>query len=280
MHKIILYLGLAALISIAVPAAAQDWPDYASTTVNDYADLLDDAAEARLDQQLSALRRDTGVEMTVLTILDKETYTYGMTATPTIEEAATGIFNQWGIGDAARNDGVLVLVARRDREMRIELGAAYGQDWNAHAARVIERSFLPAFREDRYQDGIEAGVTDTIDGLVTPFLAGDKAPKSGPDIAWLLIGGAIAFIFGRPLFGAARDRFARCPQCGTRGLDRRSETLRAATREQGGRLRKHVSCSSCGYADSTEVTTSRKRASSSSSFGGGSSGGGGATGRW
>lgn len=280
MHKIIFFLGLTALLSPIHPAMAQTWPDYASTTVNDYADLLDDAAEARLTAQLNTLRDETGVEMTVLTILDKETYTYGMTETPSIEEFATGVFNQWGIGNAETNDGVLILVARRDREMRIELGGAYGADWNAHAARVIDRSFLPAFREDRYQDGIETGVTDTIDGLVTPFLAGEDAPQGGPELAWLIIGGFAAFIFGRPAFGAVRNRLARCPSCNQRGLSHRRETLRKATREHGGRIRKHVSCPNCGYADSTDITTSRKRASSSSSFGGGSSGGGGATGRW
>ncbi|WP_050531821.1 TPM domain-containing protein [Pseudaestuariivita atlantica] len=271
----ILILGLWASL-----AAAQTWPDYTSTTVNDYADLLDPAAEARLDARLNTLRADTGVEMTILTITRQDDYTYGTTPPPTIEDFATGVFNQWGIGNATRNDGVLILVAAADREMRIELGAGYGQDWNAFAADVLDRSFLPAFREGRFQEGIEAGTEDTINAIVMPFLAGEDAPSPGPDIGWLLVGGIAAFVLGGPLVAGARRRLARCPQCGERGQRHNTETLVRATKSQGGRKRRTVTCPHCGHHDTTEWTTSRVSSSSSSSFGGGSSGGGGATGRW
>ncbi len=133
-------------------------PGWSDLYVNDYEDLLDDTAEARIRDQLTELYGETGIEMTVLTIADMIAYGHS----GTIEEFATKTFNAWGIGDATRNNGVLILVSRFDRQMRIELGAGYGQDRDADMKRIIDTAFLPAFRDDAYQAGIETGVEETI----------------------------------------------------------------------------------------------------------------------
>lgn len=133
-------------------------PGYSEVYVNDYADLLDKGAEDRIRADLIELYDNTGVEMTVLTIERMADYGHG----GTIESFATRLFNTWGIGNAQRNDGVLVLVSRFDREMRIELGSGYGFARDGDMMRVIDTVFLPAFRNDNYQAGIEAGVDETI----------------------------------------------------------------------------------------------------------------------
>lgn len=61
-------LKILALVFSANAAIAQSYPEYSSTTVNDFAGLLDEGAEARLSKQLSDLRKTTGVEMTILTL--------------------------------------------------------------------------------------------------------------------------------------------------------------------------------------------------------------------
>lgn len=266
-----------ALLLSATCALAQSYPEYNSTTVNDYAGLLDDAAEARVSEQLEALRKDTGVEMTVLTLSRKDMFTQD----PSIEKFATGLFNTWGIGDKSRNDGVLVMVLHTDREMRIELGSAYGSEWNLAAARVMDRSFLPAFAKERYQDGIEAGVSDTIDTIVTPFLAGAEAPSGGSNnwvwaIVLAVFGGMGALIF--------KDKFVKlkkCPDCGTRHLNRTRHIKKKATKTSQGDGDMITECSNCSYRSVVPYTISRvSSSSSSSSFGGGSSSGGGASGKW
>ncbi|MGH1576959.1 TPM domain-containing protein [Planktotalea sp.] len=269
-------LMILALVFSASTALAQSYPEYNSITVNDYAGLLDDASDARVSKQLEKLRKDTGVEMTVLTLSRQDMFAPNQT----LEQFATGLFNEWGIGDKTSNDGVLVMILRTDRAMRIELGRAYGRDWDRAAARVIDRSFLPAFKEDRYQDGIEAGVTDTINTIVTPFLAGAEAPKGESDnwvwaIVLAVFGGIGALIF--------KDKFVKlkkCPQCGQRTLDLTREVLMKATRKSGGHGNKIIKCSNCSFESVEPYSTSRISSSSSSSFGGGSSGGGGASGRW
>lgn len=266
-----------ALLLSATCALAQSYPEYNSTTVNDYAGLLDDAAEARVSEQLEALRKDTGVEMTVLTLSRKDMFTQD----PSIEKFATGLFNTWGIGDKNRNDGVLVMVLHTDREMRIELGSAYGSEWNRAAARVMDRSFLPAFAEERYQDGIESGIRDTIDTIVTPFLAGAEAPSGGSNnwvwaIVLAVFGGMGALIF--------KDKFVKlkkCPDCGTRHLNRTRHIKKKATKTSQGDGDMITECSNCSYRSVVPYTISRvSSSSSSSSFGGGSSSGGGASGKW
>ena len=270
-------LAIFAFLFTAVSAQAQFYPDYESTTVNDYAGILDEDVEARLSAQLSDLKKDTGVEMTVLTLSRQETFA----PDKTLEAFATDLFNEWGIGDKVDQTGVLVMVLKTDRAMRIELGKAYGRDWDRAAARVIDRSFLPAFKEDRYQNGIEAGVSDTINTIVTPFLAGEEAPSGNGSNNWswaivvAVFGGIGALIF--------KDKFVKmkkCPQCGTRHLNRSRNILNKATKTTTGNGERITQCGSCSYREVLPYTISRVSSSSSSSFGGGSSGGGGASGKW
>ena len=198
-------------------------PGWRDLYVNDYGDLLSDAAEARIRTQLEELYDRTGVEMTVLTI--PEMITYGWSGD--IEGFATTLFNAWGIGDAGRNDGVLVLVSRYNRQMRIELGAGYDASRDADMQRVIDDDFLPAFREDAYERGIERGVEATIFEIAGVYPGGwnKSATARGWDIIgrWaldrigLLIAPVLAGLGG--LFLAIRRylrrRPRRCPDCGT-----------------------------------------------------------------
>ena len=263
-------------------AAAQTYPDYKSTTVNDYAHLLDAQDERDLSDRLSKLRRDTGVEMTVVTLASQSFYAPDQT----LEQFATGLFNTWGVGDATRNDGVLVLILRDDRAMRVELGLAYGRDWDSAAVRVIEDSFLPAFRADEYSRGILQGSQAVIKDIVIPFRRNDKAPEaSGEDMWMFYLFGALMLAGGahsnRGVLGDAFERFRKCPVCGRRGLRADRTVSRAATASLPGRGVRRRYCLYCDYSEDVgySIPWSSQR-SSSGSFGGGRSGGGGGSGRW
>lgn len=264
----------------AAPAFAQTYPDYQSTTVNDYAEMLGPQDEAALSGQLDRLRRDTGVQMTVLTLNTQADHAPGLS----LEQFATGLFDHWGIGDADRNDGVLVLILRNDRAMRVELGAAYGHDWDGIAKQVVDDQFLEAIAVGDYGRGIIEGSAAIRERIVLPFLAGGDAPASSDSIAVWLVGG----FFGLVLFGQFRQpitdgfaRFRTCPRCGRRGMHQsRRVTQRATTASAGTGLRR-VRCNHCDYDESTPYTIARiSRSTSSGGFGGGRSGGGGASGRW
>ncbi|MGJ8625081.1 MAG: TPM domain-containing protein [Yoonia sp.] len=267
---------------------AQTFPVYERITVNDYADLLPPDAEAALAAQLDDLRTDTGVEMTVLTLDSQRPFSQNQS----LESFSTALFNHWGIGDAERNDGVLVMVLRADRAMRIELGAAYGHDWNREAQYVVDTDFLPAFRSDDYAGGIQNGVDAVITDIVQPFQAGADAPPRqaekhrGMIILYWLFGGIAATFAGMFIFIKRMiKRLRKCPNCGQGGMEKNRIVDFKASFGATGSGRNHFQCPHCGHEYFTDFIISQRSrsssgSSSSGSFGGGRSGGGGASGRW
>jgi uncharacterized protein len=240
------------------------YPGYQELYVNDYAGLLTRDAEGRIRQKLIDLYRGTDIEMTVLTIPQMSDYGHH----GAIEPFATGLFNAWGIGDAQRNDGVLILIARYDREMRIEIGRGYGRDWNGRMKRVIDTAFLPAFRQDEYQQGIENGVDATILEL-TGALPGQQDSntalrgwtwiwfkiKQFGEWAWALLlvplgGGALA------VRSYLRNRPRACDECGTmmQRLDEQADDAFLDDGQQTEEFLKSVdydvwNCGNCGHMD-------------------------------
>ncbi|MEO0503600.1 MAG: TPM domain-containing protein [Pseudomonadota bacterium] len=286
MKTVLQIIAIIALIACFTHSAvAQTFPAYTSTTVNDFADLLSDADEATLHTQLEILYRDTGIEMTVVTLPSQTPYAPNLT----MEAFATALFNHWGVGNAQRNDGIMVLVLPDDRAMRIELGAGFGQDWNGHAARIVQRDFLPAFREGDYVRGIMTGSTSTIQEIAIPFSEGATQPPR--DVGFILVASLFA-VFGAVLLFLRRilDLFTRmraCPKCGQKGTLRViRRTTMMATRTTQGQKEKTTYCTNCDYEKTDFWRTARLSSNTSSSrggrssFGGGRSGGGGASGRW
>ncbi len=278
--KRILIGWLLLALSLAAPVGAQTYPDPETITVNDFAGLLSPEAEAEIGAELDSLREETGIEFTVVTLSRKAVFAPDQD----LETFAAGLFDQWGIGDAHRNDGILLLVLRDDREVRLELGLGYDNAWNREAEAVIGRAILPAFRKDRHEAGIRAGVRETIATIARSFHAGQPAPeRKGGGGAWmgaLIVLPVLLLMFWRSI----KDRFAsmgKCPQCGERGLSVTRRTIRPASQTINGLGRRTIRCSDCGYHSDEDYSISKVRSSrSKSGFSGGKSGGGGASGRW
>lgn len=272
-------------LALGFAAQAETLPAPLSDTISDFAGLFSPEDATRIDAALRAGRDDTGVQVVVVTM--NSIADHGG-ADQRIEDYAKALFNQWGVGDSAGNDGILVLVATDDREMRIALGAGYEVIWDNAAQRVIDRDMLPEFREDRYVAGIEAGIAGVFTTIVAPHRAGQPAPEplsSDEDnfavIAFFaMLTFACAHLFRAPL-GKLALRFRSCPACGARKLGRKSTVLTEATHDETGLLEVNTTCTACGHSDvSTKAISRVQSESSSGGFGGGSSSGGGATGRW
>lgn len=191
---------LAVILFLIVPfqSTAQTYPDFNSVYVNDFAAIIDAETEARIRAMLVELRKARDVEMTVVTMESR--LSYG--PSDSIESFATGLFNHWGVGDKDRNDGILVLIARTDRDMRIELGAGYNFAMDDRMARVIEHHFIPWFKRDEYALGIEAGVAEIIKrtnaDYVEPVVTIGTRLKSGGQnvVSSVKSGGLFAWILG------------------------------------------------------------------------------------
>jgi|TARA_B110000977_G_scaffold12774_1_gene16241 uncharacterized protein len=194
--------------------------------------------------------------LTVVTLKSQKPYAPG----ETLEDFATNLFDDWGIGDATRNDGILVLVLPNDRAMRIELGAGYDASWNNEAGRLIDRSYLPSFRSDKYARGIKDGVADTIALLARPYEKGHPAPKSNNSPLVFIVGlfAAVVFTFRRWLDDMA-TKLRKCPSCMHRGaLQIRRKTTRNASSSAEGSGRKTLHSTHCDHSKSSNYVINRR----------------------
>lgn len=139
----------AALIGVA--ARAQDYPPRPTGPVYDGAEILSPATESDLDRKLRDYNRQTGRAIVVATIPSLEG--------EQIEPYATGLFSHWGIGGEKRDTGLLLLIAREDRKLRIEVG--YGlHPWfgGIMSGRVINDVIVPRFKAGDFDGGVTQGV--------------------------------------------------------------------------------------------------------------------------
>ncbi|MGA6105797.1 TPM domain-containing protein [Pseudomonas solani] len=150
---------VALLLSLACLCTNADQPAPAlKQRVTDLTATLDASQSAALDAQLAALEAEKGAQVAVLIVTS--------TGADSIEAYATRAFEQWKLGRKGVDDGILLLVAKDDRALRIEVGYGLeGAVTDVQAARIIRERITPAFREGDFFGGIQAG-TDALSGLV------------------------------------------------------------------------------------------------------------------
>lgn len=172
--------------------------------VTDLTGTLTPSQQSKLEQELASFEAQKGSQIAVLIIPTTEP--------ETIEQYAIRVADKWKLGRKGVDDGALLLVAKDDHALRIEVG--YGLEGvipDAIAKRVISEIMLPYFKQNDYFGGIDAGVTRLIrlvDGEPLP-------PPSKKDVSWssfedflpvafmvIVVGaGILRSIFGR-FFGA------------------------------------------------------------------------------
>jgi uncharacterized protein len=199
--------------------SAQNYPDRPTEFVSDFADILDEETEQRITATLTELKQSRDAEMKLVTINSIADYGFD----GEIEPFATDLFNYWGIGDATRNDGILMLIAIKDRAMRIELGTGYPQHLDQTAKTIIDEIMIPQFKSGNYANGIEKGVyeashlihLDASKSESVNYFYDSKSKDQHPFViilVWAL--GILASIFGIFRFNKWRRlRPRECPKC-------------------------------------------------------------------
>lgn len=302
LRSIALALTLAS-VGVTDVALSQTLPDPASAAVSDFANVLDPTAEGRITRLLEATREQTGVQMVVVTMPTIDAYGgAGMR----LDAYAKALFNAWGVGEADRNDGIMMLVATDAREVRIALGSGYDAVYDGRAARVLSTAVLPEFRAGRLAEGIEAGIASSRERLIVPFLEGrpvtltEGFESDRPSVApWVGMAGAVSAGLALLIWRRTRSR-KQCPRCGALTLTRTRETIEPPSILGSGSGIEHLTCTSCGFVDRRSFSISRARSigrsgsktfgspgsgsgggsSGKGGFGGGRSSGGGASGKW
>lgn len=154
LKKIFFFYIFFIAISVSV-CLAQSLPSRPQGHVSDFANVLSSQNRMSLEAISFELRKKTGAQVAIVTVPSVQPYS--------IEQYATQLFETWGLGQKGKDNGVLLLIARDDRQVRIEVG--YGLEGvltDAITRSIIERDILPAFRQGAYPQGIHHGATALI----------------------------------------------------------------------------------------------------------------------
>ena len=126
--------------------------------VTDAAGILDPALEARLSDKLAQLERATGRQLVVVTAPSL--------GGRDVADFTRDLGNAWRIGRAEQDDGVVFLVAPKERQARIAVGYGLEQTLtNAECKEILDRQIFPRFRKGDLPGGIEAGVDALVSKL-------------------------------------------------------------------------------------------------------------------
>lgn len=163
--------------------------------VNDYAGMMSDGVRAQLENTLRDFEQTDSTQIVILTIPSLED--------ETLEEFSMKVAESWKIGQQGRDNGIILLVARQERRVRIEVGRGLeGRMTDLMAGRIIDLVIAPHFRRGDFDGGFVAGVNALIDGVRGEYRSPDKRNRPAkdriPQLTSLLIYGFILLaIFGR-----------------------------------------------------------------------------------
>jgi uncharacterized protein len=185
-----------ALLMVAMPLMAAFPPVPAlKQRVNDYAGMISPAARAEIEQKLAALEAEDGTQIAILTVPSLQ-------GEP-IEEFSIRVAEAWKLGDEKRDNGVLLIVSKGDRKVRIEVGYGLeGRLTDLESGRIIRGVIQPAFAKGDF----DAGFTGAADAMVTAVKGEFKADSSrkgdddNPSIPLVLIILIVLFFYLR-MFG-------------------------------------------------------------------------------
>lgn len=162
---------LVGVLMLASAAVAQELtiPELTGRVV-DQAELLEAQTEAQLTSMLASHEQASGEQVVVVTVPDLQGRS--------IEEFGLELGRSWGIGQADTDSGALLIIARDDRRIRIEVGYGLeGRLTDAQSSVIINSIITPAFRQNEFERGIVEGTTAMVQ-----VLGGDplRVPEAQP----------------------------------------------------------------------------------------------------
>jgi uncharacterized protein len=119
--------------------------------INDFAGVISQSALERMTALAQSLHEKTGGEVSVVTVQSME----GLV----IEDYANRLFKSWGIGDKAKDNGVLILLAVTERKIKIETGYDYERILtDGTCGEILDRDVVPLLRENRTSQALYNGL--------------------------------------------------------------------------------------------------------------------------
>lgn len=173
----------------ALPLLALDVP-VLKGRVNDYAVMLSPGTVASLEARLADFERSDSTQIVVLTVPSLQG--------EVLEEFSMRVAESWKIGQAKQDNGVILLIAKEERKIRIEVG--YGLEGSLTdllAGRIIDGIITPAFKAGDFDRGVTEGVDAIMEAVRGEYRAVTNriAKKEGPDTGKTMTPFFFALIF-------------------------------------------------------------------------------------
>ena len=186
-----LAIGIIALLYTALAVFAVNFPALTGRIV-DQENIIPAETRSAIEPKLADLEAKSGIQLVVATVTSLEGQE--------VEPYANELFRSWKLGEKAKNNGVLLLVAPNERRVRIEVG--YGLEGtltDALTKVIITNAITPRFKSGDFSGGISRGIDDIITVLTTDASEWQKRPSLRLDnqqttdpATWLLIAALIA----------------------------------------------------------------------------------------
>ncbi|MCX6788259.1 MAG: TPM domain-containing protein [bacterium] len=197
----LLFLIVVAIIPFV--ASAYTSPGKPAGFVNDFAGMLKPDEKTALEQKLSAFEKSTSNEISVVTIPSLEG--------DYIENYAVKLFEEWKIGKQGKDNGVLLLISRDDKSLRIEVG--YGLEGaltDSQSYWIIQNEITPQFKQNNYYAGIDAGVSKIIAATQGEYIPSESPKKNKTSTAifdfWYFV--PLIFIWLASILGKSKSWWA------------------------------------------------------------------------
>ena len=136
-----------ALVGCAAPGGT--FPEFTAPVV-DSANVVSPQVEATVSAELQSFRTTGGPQIAVAVV--------DTTGNASIEDYTIDLANQWGVGDKVKDDGVVILIAVKDRALRIEVGSGVEGDLtDVTAGNIVDQVMVPLLRSNDYDGAVTQG---------------------------------------------------------------------------------------------------------------------------
>jgi uncharacterized protein len=162
--------------------------------VNDYAGMISPSAKSKIEEGLRAFEQSDSTQIVILTVPSLEG--------ENIEEFSIRVAEAWKIGQQQKDSGILLIVSKQERKIRIEVGRGLeGKLTDLMAGRIIDQVIKPRFKQGDFDGGFITGTSALIDATRGEFKAGQRPVQRRqkgfpPFLTFLLFFGIFVLILG------------------------------------------------------------------------------------